>query len=186
VIGMSLGGIIAQLVALDHPERVASVTAISTTAIGGLDRELPDPEPDYLEHSAAFEHVDWSDRRALEEMFVRDAEALSGTRHPFDEAATRAFVEGDLARTANPQSLVNHTMLAGDLERDRTVRDIAAPLLVIHGDADPIFPHDHGVALAETAPAATLVTVQGGGHELHEADWEQILSAIVAHTGERR
>jgi pimeloyl-ACP methyl ester carboxylesterase len=186
VIGMSLGGIIAQLVALDHPERVASVTAISTTPVGGVDRKLPDPEPAYLEHSAAFEDVDWSDRRALEEMFVRDAEALSGTRHPFDEAATRAFVEGDLARTANPESLVNHSLLAGDFEGDRTVRDISAPLLVIHGQADPIFPHEHGVALAEAAPAGTLVTVQGGGHELHEGDWEQVVNAILAHTDKRR
>jgi pimeloyl-ACP methyl ester carboxylesterase len=186
IVGMSLGGITAQLVALDHPERVASVTAISTTPVGGVDRKLPHPEPAYLEHSAAFEDIDWSDRGAIEEMFVRDSEALSGTRHRFDEAATRAFVEGDLARTANPESLVNHTLLAGGFERDLTVRDITAPLLVIHGDADPLFPHDHGAALAETTPEATFVTVQGGGHELHERDWEQVVNAIVAHTQKRR
>lgn len=185
VVGMSMGGGIAQVVALDHPGRVASLTAISTTTVGPVDRELPGPEPAYLEHAAAFEDVDWSDRRALVEMFVRDAEALSGSRHPFDEAATRAFVERDLARTANPQSLVNHAMLGGDEQRERTARDIAAPLLVVHGSADPLFPHPHGVALAETVPEATLVTVQGGGHELHEGDWDQILDALVAHTGER-
>jgi pimeloyl-ACP methyl ester carboxylesterase len=165
---------------------VASVTAISTTPVWGVDRELPGPEPAYLEHSAAFEDVDWSDRRALEEMFVRDAEALSGSRHPFDEAAARAFAERDLARTANPRSLVNHAMLAGDAQPERTARDITAPLLVIHGSADPLFPHPHGVALAETVPGATLVTVEGGGHELHEGDWDQILDAIVSHTDQHR
>jgi pimeloyl-ACP methyl ester carboxylesterase len=184
LVGMSLGGIIAQLVALDYPERVASVTAISTTPLGGAERELPGPDPGYVEHAAAFEDVDWSDRNALEEMLVRDSEALSGSRHAFDEAATRAFVEGDLARTANPSSLVNHTLLAGDARAERTARDIAAPVLVVHGSADPLFPHPHGIALAETAPAATLVTVQGGGHELHEGDWDQILEAVVSHTGE--
>ena len=182
VAGMSLGGIVAQLVALDHPERVASVTAISTTAVGGVDRELPDSEPAYLEHSAAFEDVDWSDLRSVEEFLVRDAEALSGSRHPFDEAATRAFVEADLARTANPPSLVNHTLLGSDAEIERTVRDIRAPLLVVHGSADPLFPHAHGTALAEAVSGATLVTVEGGGHELHEGDWDQIVEAIVAHT----
>jgi pimeloyl-ACP methyl ester carboxylesterase len=183
VVGMSLGGIVGQLVALDHGERVISLTAISTTPVGGADRELPGPEPAYLEHSRAFEDLDWSDGGALEEMFVRDSEALSGSRHPFDEAATRAFVRDDLARTANPQSLVNHALLAGGDEPERSARDIAAPVLVIHGDADPLFPLPHGAALAETAPSGSLVTVRGGGHELHEGDWDQILGAIVSHTG---
>ena len=182
VVGMSGGGIIGQLVALDYPERVASLTAISTTPIGGVGRELPDSEPAYLEYSAQFGDLDWSDPEALEEMFVRDSEALSGSRHPFDEAATRAFVKTDLARTANPQSLVNHTLAGGGAEPERTARDIAAPLLVIHGSADPLFPLPHGTALAEAVPGATLVTVEGGGHELHERDWDQILDAIVSHT----
>jgi pimeloyl-ACP methyl ester carboxylesterase len=114
-------------------------------------------------------------------MIVRDAEALSGTRHPFDEAARRAFVRADLARTANPPSLRNHTIQSGG-DQPRSVRDLAAPLLVIHGSADPLFPLEHGVALAEAVPGATLVTVEGGGHELHEGDWDRILDSIVAHT----
>jgi pimeloyl-ACP methyl ester carboxylesterase len=183
VVGMSLGGIIAQLVALDYPERVASLTAISTTPMGDVGRELPGSDPAYLEHSARFDDLDWSDGQALEEFIVRDAEALSGSRHPFDEAATRAFVKTDLARTANPQSLVNHTLAGGGTEPERTARDIAAPLLVVHGSADPLFPLPHGSALAEAVAAATLVTVEGGGHELHERDWDQILDAIVSHTG---
>jgi pimeloyl-ACP methyl ester carboxylesterase len=183
LVGMSAGGAVAQLVALDHPGRVASVTAVSTTAVGGVDRELPGPEPAYLGHAAAFEDVDWSDRGALVEMFVREAEVLSSSRHPFDQAATRAFVEADLARTANPASLLNHSLQTGGDESERTVRDIAVPLLVIHGSADPVFPIAHGIALAEAVPEATLVTVDGGGHGLHEGDWDQALEAIVQHTG---
>ena len=162
VVGMSLGGIIAQLLALDFPERVASLTAVSTTPVGGVARDLPGSDPAYLEHSAAFEDLDWSDRPAVEEMFVRDAEALSGSRHPFDEAATRAFVESDLARTANPQSLVNHALL-GDSESKRTARDIAVPTLVVHGSADPLFPHAHGVALAEIVPGGRSSRSRAGG-----------------------
>jgi pimeloyl-ACP methyl ester carboxylesterase len=118
-------------------------------------------------------------------MIVRDCEALSGTRHPFDEAATRAFVEEDLARTANPASLVNHTLAGEGDQPERTARDITAPLLVIHGSADPLFPPEHGAALAGLVRGATLVTVEGGGHELHEGDWDQILDALVEHTAKR-
>src|SRR5918992_1099869 len=139
-------------------------------------------KPGYTMDDLALEDVDWSDLRSVEEFLVRDAEAPSGSRYPFDEAATRAFVEADLARTANPPSLVNHTLLGSDAEIERTVRDIRAPLLVVHGSADPLFPHAHGTALAEAVSGATLVTVEGGGHELHEGDWDQIVEAIVAHT----
>ena len=58
-----------------------------------------------------------------------------------------------------------------------------APLLVIHGTADPVFPIEHGMALADAVPGARLLRLTGGGHELHPADWDTIIDAIVAHTG---
>ena len=48
--------------------------------------------------------------------------------------------------------------------------EIAVPFLVIHGTADPLFPYQHGVGAADAVPGATLVTIEGGGHELHEGD----------------
>ena len=56
-----------------------------------------------------------------------------------------------------------------------------APLLVIHGTADSIFPVEHGVALSQ-AVRARLVKLEGGGHELHRADWDEIIRTIVEHT----
>jgi pimeloyl-ACP methyl ester carboxylesterase len=56
------------------------------------------------------------------------------------------------------------------------------PLLVIHGTADPIYAADHGIALAEAVSGAKLVRINGGGHELHMADWDTIIDAIVMHT----
>jgi pimeloyl-ACP methyl ester carboxylesterase len=182
VVGVSAGGAVAQLVALDHPARAASVTAISTTNVGGTDRELPGPRADYLKHAAAAEDLDWSDTQAVGEFLVRDARALAGTAHPFDEAAARDLVARDLERAARPESLVNHALINEGEGRERDVGEISAPFLVVHGTADPLFPHEHGVALAEAIPGARLVTIEGGGHGLHEADWGQIVDAIVAHT----
>jgi pimeloyl-ACP methyl ester carboxylesterase len=66
---------------------------------------------------------------------------------------------------------------------DRRLADLRVPLLVIHGSADPLIPHRHGVALAEAVQGATLVTIEGGGHELDERHWDQMLDAIARHTG---
>jgi pimeloyl-ACP methyl ester carboxylesterase len=186
VVGMSLGGALAQIVAFAHPARVASLTAISTTKLGETDPSLPGPEPAYLEHAAAFEELDWTDTRALAEMLARDARQIAGTRHPFDEDAARELVQRDLDRAIDPARLMNHGELAGDEERWRAgLGKIAVPFLVIHGTADPIFPYPHGVALAEAVPGARLVTIEGGGHELHKGDWDQILEAITRHTETR-
>ena len=75
--------------------------------VGPADPALPGPDAAYLEHAATAEHLDWSDVSAVAEFIVSDARAIAGTRHPFDEAATRAFVDRDLERTVNPESLVN-------------------------------------------------------------------------------
>jgi pimeloyl-ACP methyl ester carboxylesterase len=183
VVGMSMGGVIAQLVALDYPERVASVTAISTTAVGEEKPDLPGPTAEYMEHAAAFDGLDWSDTRAVADLIVEDARQLAGTRHRFDEAAARELVTRDLERAIDPSRLANHgSMGGGEKPRRGRIGEIAAPVLVIHGTADPLFPLPHGVALAEAVPGATLVTIEGGGHELHERDWDQILGAIVAQT----
>jgi pimeloyl-ACP methyl ester carboxylesterase len=182
VVGLSMGGALAQVVALTAPERVASLTAISTTAATGQAADLPGPTPAYLEHMRDGADVDWTDVDAIAGAIARDAVALAGTRHPVDAAAIRAAVDADLARAARPQSLINHTLLEHGEEPDRPLTTLDVPTLVIHGDADPLFPIAHGTALAAMIPGATLVTIAGGGHELHRGDWPQVVAAITAHT----
>ena len=59
---------------------------------------------------------------------------------------------------------------------------LKVPLLVIHGTADPIFPIEHGEMLAGMVADARLLRIEGGGHELYKKNWDEIISAIVAHT----
>jgi pimeloyl-ACP methyl ester carboxylesterase len=183
IAGMSMGGGIAQMVALEHPERAATLTAISTTTVGESDPSLPGATDEYMEHAAAWEELDWSDTAALADMLVRDSRALAGTRHPFDEAAVRELVGRDLERATDPRRLANHGEIGAGEPSGKRLEELAVPLLVIHGTADPLIPYPHGVALAEAVPGAELVTIEGGGHELHERDWDQIVDAIVRHTG---
>jgi alpha/beta hydrolase fold. len=116
---------------------------------------------------------------------VTDSRMLAGTAHPFDEARVRRLIERDFDRARNFASATNHLLVGGGEAWEGRLGELRAPLLVIHGTADPLFPIEHGIALAEKIAGATLVRLDGGGHELHEAHWDTIITAIVAHTGRR-
>ncbi|TPI46698.1 alpha/beta hydrolase [Mesorhizobium sp. B2-9-1] len=180
VAGMSMGGMLAQSVALKYPERVSALTVISCSPLGVDTSGLPGTTEAYKEHSAQGGNVDWSKREQVIDFMVKDARAIASTRHPFDEGRTRKMIEEDYGRSGGLASATNHFLLKGGGPQ-RTVRDLRVPLLVIHGTADPLFPIEHGQALAEAVLGARLVKVEGGGHELHRNDWPQIVEAIAAH-----
>ena len=180
VAGMSMGGMIAQSVALKHPERVGALTVISSSPLGVDTSNLPGMSEAYRKHSAKGADVDWSDRQQVVDFMVRDARAIASSLHPFDEKRTRAMIEEDYDRSGGLASATNHFVLDGESPK-RTVQDLTVPLLVIHGTTDPLFPVEHGEALAKAVPGARLVKVEGGGHELHHNDWPQIIEAIVTH-----
>jgi pimeloyl-ACP methyl ester carboxylesterase len=180
VVGMSMGGMLAQSVALKYPERVGALTVISSSPLGVDTSGLPGTTEAYKEHSAQGGDVDWSNRGQVIDFMIKDVRAIASTLHPFDEERMRAMIEADYDRSGGLASATNHFLLKGGGPQ-RTVRDLRAPLLVIHGTADPLFPIEHGEALAKAVPGARLVKIEGGGHELHRNDWPQIIEAIAAH-----
>ncbi len=183
LVGMSMGGMIAQLTALKHPARVASLTVISSSPFGEDTSRLPGASAAYMEHAAQFGRVDWTDSAQVVRIMVADSRMLAGSAHPFDEGRATKLIERDFGRARNFASATNHFALQGGDAWQGRLRDIRVPLLVIHGTADPIFPVEHGIALAQAVRGAKLVRIEGGGHELHEADWPEIIDAIIAHTG---
>ncbi|RAZ85582.1 alpha/beta hydrolase [Mesorhizobium hawassense] len=180
VAGMSMGGIIAQNVALKYPERVSALTVISSSPLGVDTSGLPGMTEAYGKHAAEGGDVDWADRTQVLAYMAKDARALASTLHPFDAEQARALIEADYERSGGLASAANHFALKGGGPK-RSIRDIAVPLLVIHGTSDPIFPVEHGAALANVVPVARLVEIEGGGHELHPDDWRQIIDAIAMH-----
>ncbi|CDX48781.1 Alpha/beta hydrolase fold protein [Mesorhizobium plurifarium] len=180
VVGMSIGGMLAQSVALKYPERVSALTVISSSPLGVDTSGLPGMTEAYKAHSAQGGDVDWSNRGQVLDFMVEDARAIASTLHLFDKKRTRAMIEADYDRSGGLASATNHFLLKGGGPQ-RTARDLRAPLLVIHGTTDPLFPIEHGEALAKAVAGARLVKIEGGGHELHRNDWPQIIDAIVAH-----
>ncbi|UCI08665.1 alpha/beta fold hydrolase [Mesorhizobium sp. B1-1-8] len=180
VVGMSMGGMIAQNVALKHPGRVSALTVISCSPLGIDTSGLPGASEAYRKHSAEGTGLDWSNRDQVLDYMVKDARALSSTLHPFDERRTRAMIEEDYDRSGGLASAINHFLLEGSAEK-RNINDLMVPLLVIHGTSDPLFPIEHGEALAAAVAGARLVRIEGGGHELNRADWPEIIEAMAIH-----
>jgi pimeloyl-ACP methyl ester carboxylesterase len=179
IVGVSAGGALAQLLALEYPYNVLSLTLISTSPATPGERDLPPPTVAFATQAPA----DWSDRESVIEYLVGYSRLLAGDQRPFDEAAARALVRQDVERAHNIAASRNHDIVAGEGHPGGT---IAASTLVIHGTADPLFPLAHGQALAREIPGATLLTLDGAGHGVDRADWRPIASAILDHTDPRR
>lgn len=183
IIGMSLGGTIGQLAAVGYPSRVLSLTAISTTPVGD-GTGLPASGEAWFEHQATTSGtVDWSNRAQVITFMVDDARMTASTAHPFNEAQVRAFIERDYDRGGGYLNATNHgVLMMSEVSKRGRLHEMRVPLLVIHGTTDPVFPIEHGIALSTAVPGTKLVRIDGGGHELHRADWDTIIGAVVAHT----
>jgi pimeloyl-ACP methyl ester carboxylesterase len=181
VVGVSAGGAFAQLLALDFPGRVLSLALISTSPATPGDRELPPPTEDFTRFVTTAT-VDWSDAGSVIEYLVDYSRMLAGDRRPFDEAAVRELVRRDVERAQNFAATQNHNVIPDDERSHEPLSSIAVPTLVIHGTADPMFPPEHGQALADEIPGAKLLPLEGAGHGVARADWEAIARAILEHT----
>jgi pimeloyl-ACP methyl ester carboxylesterase len=185
VVGISMGGAIAQQLALDHADRVSSLTLMSTSPAGpGLPPMSDELRARFKEPAS---EPDWSDRQGVVDYIVEDLRAYAGTLR-FDEEEMRALAGRILDRTVNIEStLTNHWLLEGDGEPLRPrLGEITAPTLVLHGTEDPLFPYGHAQVLAAEIPGANLLALEGVGHEMPPRPvWDQVVAAILDHTAVR-
>ncbi len=180
LVGASAGGALAQLLALDAPDRVRSLVLISTSPAVPGERSLPPPSEAFVRFVRSAT-VDWSDAGSVTEYLVAYARVLAGQERPFEEAETRELVRRDVARARDFSALQNHGLLRDDDRPREPLSSIEAPTLVIHGTADPVFPSAHGQALADEIPGARLVALDGAGHGVQRADWDAVTRAIAEH-----
>lgn len=185
VVGRSMGGMIAQILASEHPDRVLSLTSImSSTGNPSLPQAAPDvmammmrPAPDRA--------VDPDGFLAARLAFAR---RIAGSGHPFDEEAHRTLLLEETRRSWNPGGTARQIAamaVAGD-RRARLGR-ITAPALVIHGTDDPLFPPPCGLDTAQSIPYAVHLPIDGMGHDLPPELDQTVIGAIcdVARRGSR-
>lgn len=178
VVGVSMGGMIGQSVAIEHPARALSLTSImsATGAPGTLDstpeagKVLSQPAPD---PKADFE--------AFVAHGVKNAHVIGSPAHPWGEAEIRERVIGDYERAFNPTGTQRQmAAIRGDGDRTERLGKLKLPVVVLHGADDPLVKLAGGEATAKAIPGAELRVIPGMGHNLPVALYDTIIDAIVS------
>lgn len=174
VVGASMGGMIAQTLAIRHPERVRSLTSIMSTT-GGRLVGRPSPKAMSMLLSAPPR-----DRAGYVELLVRTFRLIGSPGYPFDEARMRDRAERTFDRGVHPGGTVRQ-LAAIMAERDRgpRLRKVRVPALVVHGARDPLVHVSGGRATARAIPGADLDIVPGMGHDLPRAVWPRVVKGIT-------
>lgn len=177
ICGMSMGGMIAQTMAINNPQRVLSLISIySNTG----DLEDPQPKPE------AFEFLTTpfpEEREAFIEHSIKLFHTMTGPGFPFDEEWHRNIAAQSYDRAFYPEGPARQ-LVAVITQKNRrpALASVSVPTLVVHGTDDPMVPVECGKNTAAAIPGAELMIIEGMGHDTpHSGAWLQIVDAIVEH-----
>jgi pimeloyl-ACP methyl ester carboxylesterase len=182
--GIGVGGMVAQVAALDHPGAFSALTLAGTRPVapGPVDDDLPDHDAATMDRLFSRSMPDWSDRDAVAEYAAGGAEILGN-----DPAAARAVAGRIWDRTPGTLPAVQMAnqlgMVFGRLDckprwRER-LAGLAVPALVVHGRRDPFFPVGNGEALAREIPGARLLILERASTAIPDAAADQVATAML-------
>jgi pimeloyl-ACP methyl ester carboxylesterase len=171
-VGVSMGGMIAQSLAIEHPARVASLTSIMSNT---GDRTHGRVHPKLLTKVGKIRSKSRADYVDKQLLIFR---LISGEHYDVDEI--RALAEEALARDYDPSGTIHQLMAIGaSPDRTAALRSVTAPTLVIHGLRDPLVLPSGGIATARAVPGSRLLMFPDMGHDLPRPRWGEIVEAIV-------
>ena len=174
VVGTSMGGMIAQTMAIEHPTRLASMTSIMSTT---GDPDVGTPKPEVL---SALMPTPAEGREAAIEAVVETFRLIGSPEH-FDEDLTRAGAARAYVRAHDPsgQSRQLLAVLASGSRTD-ALASVTTPTLVVHGEADPLVDISGGRRTAESIPGAEFLPIEGMGHDIPRAFQPQVIEAVLS------
>ena len=178
ICGMSMGGMIAQSLAIHYPGRVLSLISIySTTG----NPHLPQPKPEVM---GLLLTPPPQEREPFIQHELNVFRAITGPRFGFDEEWVRNLMAREYDRDFYPQGTARQLVaILTQSNRKTALQGVRVPTLIIHGDADPLVSVEAGKDTAEAVPRAELKVIEGMGHDLpHGEAWVQIAKDIIAHT----
>jgi pimeloyl-ACP methyl ester carboxylesterase len=178
ICGMSMGGMIAQTIAIRHPSRVLSLISVySTTG----NPQVPPPKPEVM---GLLITPPPNEREANIEHMLGFFKTIAGPGFQVDEQWTRRVMAESYDRCFYPQGMVRQLVaILTQVNRVPALASVEAPTLVVHGTSDPLVPAEGGKDTAKAIPGAQLMLIEGMGHDLpHGGAWPRIVEAIAVHT----
>jgi len=175
--GASMGGMIAQTVAIRHGRRLRSLTSIMSST---GNPSLPPARPEAM---AVLMTPPPSDRAGSLDAAVRVWRTIGSPGFPFDEAKIRERAGRLYDRSFHPAGTARQmAAILAHGSRVEKLRGVSTPTLVIHGAADPLVPLEGGQDTARCVAGAELLVIEGMGHDLPEGAWPTLVGAISEHT----
>jgi pimeloyl-ACP methyl ester carboxylesterase len=176
LVGVSMGGMIAQTIAISFPERVRTLTSIMSST---NDPELPQPKPEAM---AILMTAPPADRMENIENSIQTWKLLNGPVNPLDEQLIRERSARAFDRCYYPQGTARQlAAILASGSRKEALKQLNIPTLVIHGDIDPLVPVEGGKDTAAAIPNSRLLIIKGMGHNIPPQVAPQIIEAIVHH-----
>ena len=176
-VGASMGGMIGQLLAINHREKLHSLTSVmSTTGNPKL------PQADKEAASVLTERPASLEEDVLVDHGVRVQRALAGPGYPSDEERASERTRISVKRNVNPLGLPRQlAAIIDDGDRTERLASVTTPTMVLHGEGDPLVKLAGGEATAKAIPGARLVTIPGWGHDFPLELVDRIADDIAAH-----
>jgi pimeloyl-ACP methyl ester carboxylesterase len=177
VCGVSMGGMIAQAMAIRHPARLLSlISVMSRTG----DPAEPPARPEAM---AALITPAPVEREANLAHMVKMRRIIGSPGFPMDEADTRQKAARDFDRAFDPAGVARQmTAVMAHGNRKPALASVRVPTLVIHGSGDPLVPVEAGYITAQAVPGAEMLVIEGMGHDMPKGAWPRIIEAVSAHT----
>jgi pimeloyl-ACP methyl ester carboxylesterase len=177
IVGLSMGGMIAQRIALSQPARALTLCSIMSSSGA---RGLPQARAEVMR--ALLSRPDGRSAEAVENHYVNLFRVIGSPAYPTPEGSLRERIRASAQRNFDPAGTLRQmAAIMADRGRAKLLAQVRTPTLVLHGRADPLVPFSHGEDTARRIPGARLVAIDGMGHDLPPGALPQLLGPLITH-----